>query len=223
MKTITPTPSGAAVALRKFLATKGHEIKLGTAQEALARAHGYADWQALCAHAGVRGSWVPAGQGAAPADELEQPLQTAAADLGADDTYADLLDMDSATGICALLKPRLERVMSRLGAGYMRQPGRDDAYHDDDDLPRVRVSFDTTWGRGVRNELVFHVRDGCLEVVVTTWAMATSTDYQHMVVDGFELVDDAQEPDEESLTAWAQAALKVAADQRERLQSWVLG
>jgi hypothetical protein len=47
MKVITPTPSQAAVVLRKFLQQGGVEIPLSLAQEASARMRGYADWQAL--------------------------------------------------------------------------------------------------------------------------------------------------------------------------------
>lgn len=158
-----------------------------------------------------------------PSNEPEQGPQIAAAELGTDDCYVDLLDMDSASRIYAALRPRLERVMALLGAGYIRQPGRDQDYHDDEDTPVVEVSFDTAGGRGYRNELVFCVRGGCLEVLVRTWAKDSANDYQPAVVDGFRLVDDAAEPDEESLTAWAQAALKVAADHRTRLLDWVIG
>lgn len=222
MKTITPTPSGAAVALRKFLATKGHEIKLGTAQEALARAHGYADWQALCAHAGARGSWVPT---ADPSGTAEPAARESALPprLGADDMYTDLLGLEHSSGLYAALKPRLEKVMSHLGVGYLRQPGRDDAHQDGGNLPHVEVSFDTAWGRGFRNELVFAVCGGRLEVRVRTWSMHGPGDYEIAKVDDFELDDDAPEPDEASLLAWAQAALKVAAGHRAQLQSWVLG
>lgn len=47
MKVITPTPSQAAVVLRKFLQQNGTELQLSVTQEAVARMRGYADWQAL--------------------------------------------------------------------------------------------------------------------------------------------------------------------------------
>jgi hypothetical protein len=47
MKVITPTPSQAAVVLKKFLQHNGVELPLSVTQEASARMRGYADWQAL--------------------------------------------------------------------------------------------------------------------------------------------------------------------------------
>jgi hypothetical protein len=47
MKVITPTPSQAAVILKKFLQQNGMEIPLSLAQEASARMRGYVDLQAL--------------------------------------------------------------------------------------------------------------------------------------------------------------------------------
>jgi hypothetical protein len=47
MKVITPTPSQAAVVLKKFLQQNGVELSLSVTQEASARMRGYADWQAL--------------------------------------------------------------------------------------------------------------------------------------------------------------------------------
>jgi hypothetical protein len=47
MKVITPTPSQAAVVLKKFLQQNGLDVQLSVAQEASARMRGYADWQAF--------------------------------------------------------------------------------------------------------------------------------------------------------------------------------
>lgn len=47
MQVIKPTPSQAAVVLKKFLKEQGVEMKLSKAQEAVARMQGFADWQSL--------------------------------------------------------------------------------------------------------------------------------------------------------------------------------
>ncbi|MBC8737410.1 hypothetical protein F6X40_11400 [Paraburkholderia sp. UCT31] len=47
MQVIQPTPSRAAYIVRDFLMAEGIEVKISLAQEAVARALGYVDWQAL--------------------------------------------------------------------------------------------------------------------------------------------------------------------------------
>lgn len=54
MKIIKPTPSQAAVALKKFFARKNIDIKLSLAQEAIAVSSGYPSWNELAADMPVR-------------------------------------------------------------------------------------------------------------------------------------------------------------------------
>ncbi len=49
MKAIQPTPSQAAVVLKKYMLELGVDLKLGQTQEAIARIYGYADWNTLAA------------------------------------------------------------------------------------------------------------------------------------------------------------------------------
>jgi len=49
MEIIKPTPSQAAVALKKFFARQNIDIKLSLAQEAIAVTNGYPSWNVLCA------------------------------------------------------------------------------------------------------------------------------------------------------------------------------
>lgn len=60
MNVIEPTPSQAAVALKKFLASKGVNVQLGLAQEAYAVTRGYASWNVLAKDVPVRGGKRPA-------------------------------------------------------------------------------------------------------------------------------------------------------------------
>lgn len=60
MNVIEPTPSQAAVALKKFLASKGVNVQLGLAQEAYAATRGYASWNVLATDVPVRGEKKPA-------------------------------------------------------------------------------------------------------------------------------------------------------------------
>ena len=55
MKTIQPTPSQAAVVLKKFMSEIGVELKLGQTQEAIARVYGYSNWNALSSDLSPRG------------------------------------------------------------------------------------------------------------------------------------------------------------------------
>ena len=56
MKSIQPTPSQAAIVLKKFLAQLGYELKLHTTQEAVARTRGYESFQAFVAAVHHRGT-----------------------------------------------------------------------------------------------------------------------------------------------------------------------
>jgi len=54
MNIIKPTPSQAAVALKKFFASQGVSIKLSMAQEAIAVTNGYPNWNVLAADVPTR-------------------------------------------------------------------------------------------------------------------------------------------------------------------------
>jgi hypothetical protein len=56
MSIIEPTPSQAAVVLKKFMASNGFTIGLGLAQEAIAAVKGYVSWNVLTANEPPRGS-----------------------------------------------------------------------------------------------------------------------------------------------------------------------
>lgn len=55
MKVTEPTPSQAAVVLKNYFHSKGIDIKLGMAQEAIALTKGYASWNALSSQVPARG------------------------------------------------------------------------------------------------------------------------------------------------------------------------
>lgn len=71
MQVITPTPSQAAVAMKKFFARQGIEVKLSQAQEAIAVSQGYASWNALAAAVPVRGK--PVAQAPAAGERIDAP------------------------------------------------------------------------------------------------------------------------------------------------------